>query len=182
MRFELGALALAVTVAMSSPARAAQSGSELEMCDPGTPCRIASAAQLDELRGGFDVDTGSGLLHVGIGITRSVSLNGRVVAVSELTIPDLGASLAMSRRLAHAPGLNVMESGGALIVQNGPGNFAPPAASFGSSAMPTIVQNTIDNQKLGTLTIVHAWVNSLSVLRTMRTSEMLQRATAASGR
>ncbi|HET8713492.1 MAG TPA: hypothetical protein VFM23_07400 [Gemmatimonadales bacterium] len=175
------ALAASATTMASGPVRAAGLGNELDMCDVGAPCHVASAAQLDALRGGFYLKIDSGPLRVGIGITRTVSINGRVVAVSQITIPDLGAA-ATARGHHHAgPDLNALQNGGVLIVQNGPGNIAPSLASFGS-AIPTIVQNTIDNQKLSTFTIVNAWVNSLSVMQTLRTSEMLQRATAASGR
>jgi hypothetical protein len=70
----------------------------------------------------------------------------------------------------------------ALVVQNGPGNTAPPASAFGNSAIPIIVQNTLDNQALKTFTVVNASVNSLSLMRSLRVDEMMRRATTASGR
>jgi hypothetical protein len=163
----LAAIALLASIAPSPQARA----EEHDLCAQVAACRIASQAELDELRGGFHVDTPHGRLQVGIGITREVSVNDRVVAVSRLVIPDL------ARRDASL-------EGGGLVVQNGLGNHAPQvsAALTTSTSLPIIVQNTLDNQKLGTVTIIDASVNSLSLLRSIRMDEMMSRATAASGR
>lgn len=146
----LGALAL---LAALPGARAA----EHDVCDAAPACRAASAAELDTLRGGFEIDTPGGRMHLHLGIRREVSVNDQVVAVSEVL-------------------------GSPLIVRNGPGNSAPALSSFAAGAMPLIVQNTLDNQKLGTVTIIDAKVNSLSLLNAMRTGEAMSRATAASGR
>lgn len=181
MKMELRALALPILAGAAALSFAAEPPSELALCEPQEPCRTASHAELDALRGGFSMQTERGHLRVGIGITRSVAVNDRVVAVSELTIPDLGQAFEASRRPGQrAP--QALPGGNALIVQNGPGNVAPPASAFGTAALPTIVQNTLDNQKLGTVTIINATVNSLSVMHALRTSDMLTRATAASGR
>jgi hypothetical protein len=154
-------------IALCPPAMA----EEYDVCAQAAACRLASQAELDELRGGFQIDTPHGRLQVGIGITREVSVNDRVVAVSRLVIPDLG------RRDARL-------EGGALLVQNGLGNHLPQvsAALTTSTSLPIIVQNTLDNQKLGTVTIIDASVNSMSLLRSIRMDEMMSRATAASGR
>lgn len=158
MKSILGAAALLACASALADAP----GDELPMCVHAAGCRAATQAELDALRGGFQVDTPTGRLHVTIGITRTVSVNDRVVAQSSLLVPHLG--------------------GNALIVQNGPGNHAPPASAFNSAALPTIVQNTLDNQKLSTLTIINASANSLSVLKSLRMGEMMSRATAGSGR
>jgi hypothetical protein len=127
-----------------------------DFCEAAAQCRAASEAQLAELRGGFDVRTrDGGQLRIDIGITRGVAVNERIVALSS------------------APG--------PLLVQVGPNNVALPGA-FHAGAMPTIVQNTLDNQTLKTFTIVNASVNSLSVLNSLRVGEMMARATRASGR
>ena len=123
------------------------------MCAAAPGCRAASAAELEALRGGFDIDTPGGRMHLHLGIRREVSVNDRVVAVSE----SLGSP---------------------LIVRNGPGNSVPALASLPAGAMPLVVQNTLDNQKLGTVTIIDAAVNSLSVLNAMRMGEAMSRATA----
>jgi hypothetical protein len=126
------------------------------LCDEAVHCRVASSAELGALRAGIDVATRGGRLRIDIGITRGVAVNEHVVAVSS--------------------------EARALIVQVGPGNSAPPASSFAAGALPTIVQNTLDNQTLKTFTVVNASVNSLSILNGLRLAEMMARATLASGR
>jgi hypothetical protein len=127
-----------------------------DFCAEAPPCRLASDTELAALRGGFDLFTRGGRLRIDIGITRGVAVNDRIVALSS--------------------------EARALIVQIGPGNAAPPASAFAAGAMPTIVQNTLDNQALKTFTIVNASVNSLSLLNSLRVGEMMARATRAAGR
>jgi hypothetical protein len=128
----------------------------MDFCAEAAYCRPVSDPELAVLRGGLDVHTRHGLLRIDIGITRGVAVNGHVVALSSRGEP--------------------------LIVQVGPGNSAPPASAFHAHAMPTIVQNTLDNQALKTFTIVNASVNSLSVLNSLRIGDMMAQATRASGR
>jgi hypothetical protein len=45
-----------------------------------------------------------------------------------------------------------------------------------------VVQNTLNDQVLRTVTLVQASVNSLSALNALAMGDMLRRATAASGR
>jgi hypothetical protein len=160
--------------------------SEHELCMQATQCRTASDAELDELRGGFDVDTPRGRLRLEIGITRAVSVNDRIVAVSNFVIPGSGRTTQSSQTVVNnvpvGSGVPLTVNGNALVVQNGPGNVAPSPSAFSAAAFPIIVQNTLDNQKLSTFTLINASVNSLSVMNALRMSEMLRRATAASGR
>jgi hypothetical protein len=127
-----------------------------DFCIESPECRAVGDQELAALRGGFDVHTRTGLVRIDIGITRGVAVNGEVVAMSSQGTP--------------------------LIVQIGPGNSALSASAFHASAMPTIVQNTLDNQTLRTFTVVSASVNSLSVLNSLRVGDMMARATRASGR
>jgi hypothetical protein len=127
-----------------------------DFCGEAAHCRVAGEAQLAALRGGFDVRTrAGGHLRIDIGITRGVAVNERIVALTSASGP--------------------------LVVQVGPNNVALPGA-FQGGAMPTIVQNTLDDQTLKTFTIVNASVNSLSVVNSLRVGEMMARATRASGR
>lgn len=71
---------------------------------------------------------------------------------------------------------------GALVVQNGPGNGAPLPTSFNGTALPTVIQNSLNDQVLKTLTLINASVNSLAAFKAHLLSEALSRATAASGR
>lgn len=209
----------------------------LDFCALEAHCRPAAEAELDRVRGGFITDTRTGRLEVGIGITRAVSVNDRLVAVSHIVLPDIaqiiatarsaaGRALAQNAALAalsagaaapsagaaaappvqlvindlpstaSAPPVQLVindlpltvsapvtlpESGG-ILIQNGPGNIAMPATSFSANAVPTVVQNTLNDQVLRTLTLIQASVNSLSALNALALGDMLRRATAASGR
>ena len=157
-------------------------GNDVAPCAGDAPCRVASNAELDELRGGFDVVTPAGTLHIDIGITRVVAINDRLVAVSQLVVPGVVVpTVAVPGVVVPSVGVS-QASGEALIVQNGQNNVAPAASSFGTLSVPTIVQNTLDRQKLTTFTVVNASVNSLAILNALRLSEMMSRARLASGR
>lgn len=184
MRTVLAALCI---LACLPAQRVAAAPEEHEVCLQGLQCRLASHAELDELRGGFDLDTRGGRVRLNIGITRAVAVNDRFVAVSHLEIPDLGQMIAASpqgsrtTQVSAPPGAVVTLTNDALIVQNGPDNHIAPTA-FNGASFPTIIQNTLDDQKLNTFTIVNARVNALSVLRQLRTGEIMSRAAATSGR
>jgi hypothetical protein len=190
MRNALGAL---LTLAwVPAPLFAETAPNEHEICVQARQCRMASDLELDELRGGFHLDTHAGRLRVGIGITRTVSVDNRLVARSDLVVPDLGQAFATSggtvapRISVNNPpaggDLRINVNGSALIVQNGPGNVAPAASAFNAAASPIVVQNTLDNAKLEVGTIINASVNSLSVMNLRRFGEMLSNVTARTGR
>jgi hypothetical protein len=187
-------------LALSAPLQAQD---QHDMCAAQPGCRQATAAELDELRGGFEVDTGAGRLRVDIGITRQVLINDRIVATSHLSLPDLGQLVkgqgnhSMTTTVGgHGSGGNgpllvnglpvtgipVITNDGGLVVQNGPNNSAPTLADIGRLAIPTIVQNTLDNQKISTLTLVNARLNSISLMNSLRLGEVMNSATARSGR
>jgi hypothetical protein len=173
MKIFRGAIAL-LSMLCCAPLHA---GNDIDPCAGEARCRVASNAELDELRGGFDVVTPAGTLHIDIGITRAVAINDRLVAVSQLVVPNVVVPGVV------VPAVAVSQAGGeALIVQNGQNNVAPAASSFGTLSVPTIVQNTLDGQKLTTLTVVNASVNSLAILNALRLSEMMSRARVAAGR
>jgi hypothetical protein len=183
MRTLLSALAILA----SSAAYADPNSGEHDLCMLDRHCRTATNVQLDGLRGGFELDTRAGRLRIDIGITRAVTVNDRLVAVSHHGAPSAIAAnnqflSQLGARAASAGSTPVMVRDNALVVQNGPGNIAPPASAFGNSAMPIIVQNTLDNQVLKTFTVVNASVNSLSLMRSLRVDDMMRRATTASGR
>jgi hypothetical protein len=227
----------------------------LDFCGLEADCRPAAEAELGRVRGGFITDTRTGRLEVSIGITRAVSVNDRLVAVSHIVLPDIAqiiatARSAAGRALAQNAALAALNGGaaaqnaalagfgggaaapsagaapppppqvqaappvqavapvqavppaqlvindvpstasapvtlpesGAILIQNGPGNIAMPATSFSANAVPTVVQNTLNDQVLRTVTLVQASVNSLSALNALALGDMLRRATAASGR
>jgi hypothetical protein len=186
----------ALVILASGPALADGNPGEHDMCMRDGPCRVATQAELDQLRGGLDVQTRHGNLRIDIGITRAVSVNDRIVAMSHIGAGQPSVSLGQATGPAtggtsqlrinetpvgsNGPALSI--DGRALVVQNGPGNFAPLSTSFGHGAVPTIIQNSLDNQNLKTFTFVNASVNSLSVMRTLMMNDMVGRAVTASGR
>ena len=113
-------------------------------------------ARLDTMRGGFT--TGEGL-KLSFGIERAVYINGNLVTSTSLNVSDLGTATA--GRAASAT-----VNGSLALVQSGQGNtFLPGVVS--STAVGTVIQNTLDNQKIQHVTVVNATVNSMQVLRAM---------------
>lgn len=284
LRFAVLALAFApASLFADTPARVF----DFEVCAHEGMCRKASHEELDRMRGGFTVDTPYGRLDIAISITRSVSVNDQLVAVSQLVLPNASEIAAAARAQAQAataagvaagqaataaanqaaaqalanagliargttpaPGHGqggtggqaqaatsasatastvanassrsasgasstasasansagtislpvttptqvtvngvpassanpVIVNGPALVVQNGPGNITQIPASLNGFSLPTVVQNSLNDQVLRTLTLINASVNSMSALSGITLGEMLSRATAASAR
>jgi hypothetical protein len=117
-----------------------------------------SADRLDEVRGGFVTEGG---LKISFGIERAVFLNGSLVATTTLNIADL-SKISGGQAQVSAVGA----TGSLAVIQTGGGNlFAPGTIS--TTAAGTVIQNTLDNQKINTITRIDAVVNSLSILKSM---------------
>ena len=69
-------------------------------------CRVATADELDGMRGGFDLNVGG--LHLSFSIDRVTFINGKLVATTSLNIPSLNALLNM-------PSLNSLDNPQAII-------------------------------------------------------------------
>jgi hypothetical protein len=112
---------------------------------------------LDKVRGGFDA--GNGLL-ISFGIERSVYINGSLVTTTSLNVSDLGRATG-----GQAPGASdIAASRNATLIQNGAGNtFVTGALS--PSMLGTVVQNTLNDQRIETVTSINATVNSLQMVR-----------------
>lgn len=119
---------------------------------------------LDELRGGFDVGQA---LTVSFGIFRSVTINGDLVAQSSFNLPDITKISAEQARIAS---LAIAESG---VVQNGIGNFLTDGSRSGLPTS-TVIQNTLNDQTIETLTIINAGVNSLGLLKSINAQTTLK--------
>jgi hypothetical protein len=129
-----------------------------------------SDEQLDSLRGGFD--TGQGLT-VSFGIIRSVTINGDLVNQTSFNLPDVTKITPDQARLASAA---ISQAG---IVQNGLGNTLDPSIK---SQLPTgslVVQNTLSDQNIQTLTVINAGVNSLGLLKSINSQATLKDALLA---
>lgn len=117
-------------------------------------------ASLDEVRGGFEL-SGSNL-RFSFGIERAVYINGELVASTVLNVKDLQALSGTGSGPASLP----PEAAGALgIVQNGAGNNI--ALQVTPNMAGTIIQNTLNNQKIQNVTTINATVNSMQLMRAM---------------
>lgn len=131
----------------------------------------ASNAQLEQLRGGFNIGQG---LTVSFGFVRTVTVNGDVLNRSSFNIPDVTQITA-----EQAKSVNSAITQAGFAVQNGPGNElgsslnTDPARQLPSS---TVIQNSLNNQNIQTLTVINTGVNSLSLLKTLNTQVVLKEA------
>lgn len=120
--------------------------------------------KLDEVRGGFVTPEG---MKISFGIERAVYLNGTLVTTTSLNIADL-SKIAGGQAQVSGNGL-----GSLGLLQSGLGNvFAP--GSISSTAAGTIIQNTLDNQKIQTITRIDAAVNSTGILRAINLQSSMQ--------
>lgn len=114
------------------------------------------AHQLDDMRGGFDTSLN---LMLSFGIERAVYLNGALVTTTSFNLPALGTLPHDDASGAAVPANSV------ALVQNGPGNTFVQARDTAPLAA-TVIQNTLNNQALQSLTTINAASNSLQILRT----------------
>lgn len=129
-----------------------------------------SNEQLDSLRGGFD--TGQGLT-VSFGIIRSVTINGDMVNQTRFNLPDVTRITPDQARLASAA---MSESG---LVQNGLGNTIDPTIKSQLPSGALVVQNSLNEQNIQTLTVINAGVNSLGLLKSINSQATLKDALLA---
>jgi hypothetical protein len=135
-----------------------------------TPCILANdldwepvdSETLDDLRGGFEIVSG---LKASFGVERAAYVNGELVAKYSVNIPDIAAMTA-----EQATALNeAMNS--VVLIQNGPDNSFDLADVAPGS---TVIQNTLSDQHIVTMTTINADVSSLAVLRDVAAQESLQ--------
>ncbi len=128
----------------------------------------AADSKLDEMRGGFGFGSG---LTVSFGIVRTVEINGTVVSTSGFQVSDLRSiSVAQAQQFAR-------QIDSTNLVQSGPGNTFSTTLSSGTPAL--VVQNTLDNQKIRTLTEINAVTNGMSLLKNINLSQSLNDAIGA---
>jgi hypothetical protein len=125
-----------------------------------------SQEKLDEVRGGFVTDGG---LKISFGIERAVYLNGDLVTTTSLNIADLSK---ISGGQAQVTGDRAAVL---ALVQSGSRNvFMPGNVSASSAGM--VIQSTLDNQKINTITRIDAVVNSSSILRSINLQSSMRSA------
>jgi len=123
---------------------------------------------LEEVRGGFEMPAN---LHVSLTLERSAYLNGELVVSRKVSIPDL-ANMSVEQASA------LEAATGTLVIQNGPNNTFN-VADLGAAS--TVIQNTLSDQHLVTLTTLSVEVNSLSAFREAHFQTGLQDALTVPG-
>ena len=120
-------------------------------------------ATLAELRGGFDLANG---LKVSFGIERAVYINGTLVTTTALNIGALGSSAAGVSPLQNGiPGGT--EGTAVAIIREGRASFVQGVAAATNPIAATVIQNTMNDQAIRSVTTVNTAVNSLQILKTL---------------
>lgn len=123
-----------------------------------------TTAQLDTMRGGFDLPTG---LKVSFGIDRVAFVNGTMVSSSSINIPDISTMTAQQAQALAAANTSA-------LVQVGQGNSVQPGALPGLTG--GVIQNTLNNQQIQELTTINTTVNSLGAFKSMNIGSTLSNA------
>lgn len=119
---------------------------------------------LEGVRGGYEMPGG---LKLSFGIERIVYINGELASSMQFSLPELGAFSGSGSGAGAAPTGQT-----AALIQNGPNNvFLANLAASG--ALATVIQNSLDNQTIQTVTNINVQVNSLELLRSQLFSESL---------
>ncbi|WP_430390629.1 hypothetical protein [Dyella sp. 20L07] len=119
---------------------------------------------LDDIRGGFDMGNG---LVASFGIDRAVYVNGNLVTQTSFNVPDI-ARMTTAQATAMSAALNSMS-----LTQIGPNNTFDPS-SLGQVTAGTVIQNTLNNQTIQSVTTLNTTVNTLNAFRQMNFQEALQ--------
>ena len=96
-------------------------------------------------------------------------INGDLVTKTSFHLPDVTKITAEQAQLASAA------IGQISIVQNGSGNSVDLAANSQFRA-GTVIQNSLNDQWIQTLTVINAGVNSLGLLNAINTQNVLKEA------
>jgi hypothetical protein len=118
-------------------------------------------AVLARTSGGFELPA---RLNAALQLDRAAYVNGELVADHSVRIADLGA---MTAQEAAA----LAEAARPLVIQNGPRNSFD-VAQVGQAA--TVIQNTLNDQRLASMTTLRVEVNSLAAYREANFQQGLQ--------
>jgi len=126
-------------------------------------------SSLDEVRGGFDIPEAN--LQYSFGIERAVYINGELVAHTVLNLKDLqwtaGGSSATVQQMPASGAVNAVS-----VIQNGPGNTFTTQIS--PNVAGSVIQNTLNDQKIQNVTTINAAVNSTQFSRSMSVQSAVQ--------
>ena len=106
---------------------------------------------MDRLRGGFQTPEG---LWVSFGIEQLTYINGSLAATTRMAVGTLGLPQEPAPKLSPGNTLTWVRDGATLTL---PRLQAPGAAG-------TLIQNSLNDQHIQTLTIINAQANSLDLL------------------
>jgi hypothetical protein len=134
----------------------------------GQQLAALDTAALDEVRGGFQLEGSS--LTFSIGIERAVYINGNLVATNVLNLKELQSSAGGTSVAAASPAAPA----GALVVQNGPAGSNYVAPQVAQNPTATVIQNSLDGQKIQAVTTINASVDSLQTVRAMSVANAIQ--------
>ena len=149
------ALRLALLLAvLLVPSGARGQGGEL-----GTEWQPVDPARLAQMRGGFQMPSG---MMLSFGIERVVFLNGELTARIAVQIPDVA-------RITPEQAQALADFNRGMVVQIGEGNRFDPAQVAGG----LVIQNTLDDQDIRTLTRVEVGVDTLGAYQNLNASGAL---------
>ena len=159
------AVGLALAIGLGGAASSGASAADRSPSRPADQVWMAVSDQaLDDLRGGFDL--GGGLM-VSFGITRAVYINGDLVTQTTFNADRLsGLTPVQAAQLGR-------QMQGLSLVQNGPGNSIDATAAAAGSGFGTVIQNTLDNQKIVNQTVINATTNAQSLIKGLNTQGTL---------
>jgi hypothetical protein len=132
-----------------------------------------SEQTLGALRGGFQT---AGGLQLSFGIERMVYINGALTTSTRITVAGIGG-------LAGEVGPRLVQGGGTglSLVRNGVGNTVV-AGLLPASNQATVIQNTLNDQRIQSLTFISAQANSLAVLQSLNLQMSIRDAVTGSVR
>lgn len=125
-------------------------GAEWQPVDPG---------RLDRMRGGFQMPSG---MMLSFGIERVVYLNGELTARIAVHVPDVA-------RLTPEQAQALADFNRGLVVQVGDGNRSDPVSAAGG----LVIQNTLDDQDIRTITRIDVGVDTLGAYQNLNASDAL---------
>lgn len=125
-----------------------------------------SQQTLDEQRGGFDLGNG---LVASFGIDRAVYVNGNLVTSTSFNVPDI-AHMTPAQATAMQTALNTV-----TVTQVGPNNSFDPS-SLGQNTGATVIQNTLNNQHIQSITTINTSTNTINAFRQANFQDALQQA------
>ncbi len=148
------------------PTESAPIGAQAERGKRASPFGDGQVAvaetSLDRVRGGFSVNG----LNISFGIERAVYINGSLVTSTSMNVTELG-------QVAAGRGVTTLDAGTIALIQNGSGNSVA-TGSLSPATIGTVIQNTLDGQKIQNVTVINATANSLGMFRSLNLQSSLR--------